>query len=200
MKKPSSLITYIAALVIGIILLCFHGSEGLSRAIVNAIGILITVPSGLMLISFFVGRKNVSTAPAWYTVLVAIAGLVLGIWMLCMPKFFIGATIYTLGVILILVGAAGVAFIMNAAKPYGANPLWYIVPFLSLAAGFIVIFIGPQSTMEWIYITSGVVLIVYAANGIGSLGRECKVEHEIKEERRELIEEKREERRDERRD
>lgn len=193
MKKPASLITYVAALVIGIILLCFHGSEGLSNALMSAIGILITVPSGLMLISFFVGRRRTDSAPAWYTVIVALAGLVLGIWMLCMPGFFIGATVYTLGVILILVGAAGVAFIMNAAKPYGANPLWYIVPFLALAGGFIIMFIGPQDVLEWAYITTGIILIVYAVNGIASVGRECKIKKEIKDEEKALIEERNEE-------
>lgn len=194
MKKPASLITYLAALVIGIILLCFHGSAGLSEALMRAIGILITVPSGLMLISFFVGRKRTDNAPAWYTVIVAIAGLVLGIWMLCMPGFFIGATVYTLGVILILVGAAGGAFIMNASKPYGANPLWYIIPMLAIAGGFIIIFIGPAPVLSWAYITTGIILIAYAVNGMASVGRESRISHEIKEEERALVEEKREER------
>lgn len=180
MKKPSSLITYISALVIGIILLALHEQEGLIKGIVVAMGILITIPSALMFISSFFGNRNNNgnISSPWTTVIVACAGLVLGIWMIVMPSFFVGATIYTLGVILILVGAAQFLYIYYASRPYGANPLWYCVPVLVVAGGFIVIFLGPTGVDTWATITTGVLLIVYAVNGIASLGRECKVDRE----------------------
>lgn len=185
MKKPASLITYVASLVIGIILLCFHGSEGLTNAIIRAMGILITVPSGLMFISFFFGKND--RTQAWYSVIVSCAGLVLGIWMLCMPQFFINVTVYTLGVILILVGAAQIAFIALASRPYGANVWWYCIPILAVAGGLIICFIGPKQTIDWAYLATGIILIVDGVNGIASLGRECRNERELR------IEEKREE-------
>ena len=185
MKKSASLITYVASLVIGIILLALHEQVNLLRGVVIAMGILITIPSAVMLISCFIGHKDAygnRAFPAWYSVIVAMAGLVLGIWMLCMPDTFEVWMVYTLGVILILVGAAQIVFIYSASKPYGANPWWYCVPVLVLAGGFIVCFIGPEGLNTWATITTGILLIVYAANGIASLGRECKEDKKIKDE------------------
>lgn len=188
MKKPASLITYVAALVIGILLLSLH-EINLLKSIVIAMGVLITVPSFLMFLSAFIGNKDLDgrkVYPAWYTILVAIAGLVLGIWMLVMPSFFMFAMVYALGVILILVGAAQIVFIKMAARPYGVNPWWYCIPILVVAGGFIICFLGPQGVNTWATLTTGILLIVYSANGLASFGRECKVEKEIKAEEGQL--------------
>lgn len=179
MKKSTSMITYISALVIGIILLALHEQVDLLKGVVIAMGVLITVPSAIMFISCFIGKKDEygnRNFPAWYTVIVSVAGLVLGIWMLCKPGWFENWMVYTLGVILILVGAAQIVNIFNASRPFGANPLWYCVPVLAIAGGFIIIFLGPSGTNVWAAITTGIILIVYAANGLSAIGRECKVE------------------------
>lgn len=176
MKKQTSCITYLSALVIGIILLCLHEQVQLLKGIVIAMGILITIPSALMLISSFFGKKDssgVKVYPAWYTIVVACAGLVLGIWMLCMPTFFETVSVYTLGVGLVLVGMAQIVFIINASRPYGANPWWYCIPVLTITGGLIICFIGPKEVNSWATLTTGILLIVYAANGLTSLGREC---------------------------
>lgn len=178
MKKPASLITYVAALVIGIILLALHEQVQLMKSIVIVMGILIVIPSFMMFLSAFIGNKDADgnkSYPAWYTILVAIAGLVLGVWMLVMPSFFEIAMVYTLGVILILVGAAQIVFIKLNARPYYPSIWWYCVPMLVVAGGFIVCFLGPQGVNTWATITTGILLIVYAANGLASLGRERRI-------------------------
>ena len=179
MKKSASLITYISACVIGIILLALHEQVELLKGIVIAMGVLITIPSAIMFFASFKAKKNPDgtlTYPAWYSIVVACAGLVLGIWMLVMPGFFEAAMVYTLGVVLILVGVAQMVFIYNASRPFGPNPLWYCVPILAIAGGFIIIFLGTRGTNVWATITTGVILIVYAVNGIASLGREYKTD------------------------
>ena len=179
MKKSTSLVTYIAALVIGIILLALHEQVQLLKGVVVAMGVLITVPSAIMFLSCFFGKKDAygnKSFPAWYTVIVAVAGLVLGVWMLCKPGWFEVWMVYTLGVILVLVGAAQVVNIYNVSRPFGANPLWYCVPILVLAGGLIIIFLGPRGTNVWASITTGILLIVYAANGLAAVGREVKTD------------------------
>ena len=179
MKKSASLITYISACVIGIILLALHEQVELLKGIVIAMGVLITIPSAIMFFASFKAKKNPDgtiTYPAWYSIVVACAGLVLGIWMLVMPGFFEVAMVYTLGVVLILVGVAQMVFIYNASRPFGPNPLWYCSPVLAIAGGFIIIFLGTRGTDVWATITTGVILIVYAVNGIASLGREYKTD------------------------
>lgn len=183
MKKQASLITYIAALVIGIILLVLNEKVNILEGVVIAMGVVITIPSALLLISTFVGRKTPDGQkiyPAWYTIVVAIAGLVLGIWMLCNHQFFSHIAVYTLGVGLVLVGIAQIIFIASAASPYGgANPWWYCVPILAIVGGLIICFIGPKGVNTWATLTTGIILIVYAVNGVAALGREHAVEKEL---------------------
>lgn len=186
MKKQASLITYVAALVIGIILLVLNEKVDLLKGVVIAMGVAVTVPSALLLISTFVGKKDangVRTYPAWYTVIVSLAGLVLGIWMLCMPTFFVTITVYTLGVGLVLVGIAQILFIANAARPFGPNVWWYCVPVLAVTGGLIICFIGPKPVNDWAVLTTGIILVVYAVNGVAALGREGKANHEIEAEK-----------------
>lgn len=185
MKKSSSLIAYLAALVIGILLLVFNEKFNLLEGVVIAMGVLITIPSALMFVNCFIGKKDAygnKLYPAWYTVIVAIAGLVFGIWLLCKPDWFVAWSVYTLGLVLILVGAAQIVFIFTASKPYGPNPWWYCVPILVMVGGFIICFLGPDGVNTWANVVTGILLIVYSANGFASLGRECKVEKERKEE------------------
>ena len=185
MKKSASLITYLAALVIGIILLALHEQVNLLEGVVIAMGVLITVPSAVMFISSLIGKKDEygnRSFPGWYNVIVAVAGLVLGIWMLCKPGWFEVWMVYTLGVVLILTGAAQIVFIYSASKPYGPNPWWYCIPVLVLAGGFIICFIGPNGLNTWATITTGILLIVYSANGLASLGREQRIEKKREEE------------------
>ena len=131
MKGRTYLFSYLSALVIGILLLVFHESSGLFEGVVIAMGILIIIPSAIMLIAGFL--RKVTTASKWYGVIASVAGLVFGIWMLCMPSFFINASIYTLGILLILAGVAGILFVINAARPASVNYLWMIVPVLAVA-------------------------------------------------------------------
>lgn len=185
MKKQASLITYVAALVIGIILLALK-EVNLLHGVVIAMGVVITVPSALLLIGTFTGKKDaagVRVYPAWYTVVVAIAGLVLGIWMLCMPSFFSAITVYTLGVGLILVGIAQIIFIMNASGSFGVNIWWYCIPILTVTGGLIICFIGQDGVNTWARITTGIILIVYAFNGVAAFGRESKQRKELEAER-----------------
>lgn len=189
MKKQASLITYVCALVIGIILLVLNEKVDLLKGVVIAMGIAITVPSAMMFLSSFVGKKDeygVRTYPAWYTIVVACAGLVLGIWMLCMPSFFVAVSVYTLGVGLVLVGIAQLIFIYNASRPFGPNPWWYCVPVLVITGGLIICFIGPDPVETWATITTGILLIVYAVNGVAALGRESHNDKKIKEEERQI--------------
>jgi len=99
--------------------------------------------------------------------------------MMCSPQFFITAIIYTLGAILMLVGLAQICYIYQAARPYRAAAAWFIVPLITLAAGIILVIMGPDKVASAAGLITGIVLVVYAANGFASAGREARLQHDM---------------------
>ena len=153
-----------------------------------AIGILVGLPS-LVLVLMELFRKKPSdearkaesrmvktqaAATNWATLIAGIAGLALGIWMLCSPAFFIKAIIYTLGAILVLSGIMQIAAIYSASRPLKPLMLWFIIPVLTLIAGLVVILLGPEKVSALAGLITGIALVVYSANGFASAGREAR--------------------------
>lgn len=189
MKGKSYIFTYVSALVIGILLLIYHDRASLYNTVVIAIGALIAVPSLILLLIEIFRRKpshdekasesriakTQDVATNWSTIVAGVAGLALGVWMLVNPAFFVKAIIYTLGALLMLGGIMQIAAIYTAARPIKPLILWFIVPVLTLVAGLIVILLGPDKIAAAAGLIAGICLVVYAANGFASIGREAKI-------------------------
>ena len=179
MKSKNYVITYLSTLAIGILLLIYHQQQSLYQTIVVVIGALVAAPSLVLLLTMLFrhrpegGASAGSKAITVATELASAAGVAFGIWMMCSPQFFITAIIYTLGAILMLVGLAQICYIYQAARPYRAAAAWFIVPLITLAAGIILVIMGPDK------VASGIVLVVYAANGFASAGREARLQHDM---------------------
>lgn len=192
MKGRNYLITYISALIIGILLLIYHDRAALYNTLVIAIGALIAVPSVVLLLIELCRRKpsaeqresesamvrTQAAATNWATIIAGVAGLALGVWMLCSPGFFIKAIIYTLGAILVLSGAVQIVAIYSASKPLKPLMLWFIIPVLTLVAGLIIILLGPDKVSSIAGLVAGISFVVYAANGFACTGREAAMQAE----------------------
>lgn len=179
MKNFTGILTYVAALVIGIILLVFHAEAALLKGIIIAIGALVAVPSAVMLARAFIPRKmedGEKITPPWYGTVAAVAGLAFGVWMLCAPSFFINFTVYTLGIVVILAGIYGVVYIVQVSRPHHPKLGWYTVPSVMMAAGVLMIIFGAQLLGSAANIIAGILLIIYGVNGFGAMGREAKAD------------------------
>lgn len=173
MKNSRFSAVYLAALIIGAILIIANGSDHLYQGIVITIGVLVLVTSGYMLISSFARRNRpdlTGVQHPWYLYVAGVAGLAFGIWLLCMPGFFIGAAVYTFGVMMVIVGFLQVLFIYAGKRKATMSGWWYLIPWLVIAAGFVVIFIGPAKLGKVANIITGVALAVYGVNGLLSVG------------------------------
>ena len=180
MKSRNYVITYLSALAIGILLLIFHQQSAIYQTIVIVIGALIAVPSLVLLLTMLLRRKPEVSTTGTSAVRVAsevasAAGIAFGIWMMCSPQFFVTAIIYTLGAILILVGVAQMTYVYEAARPLRPAIGWFIVPVLTLLAGVVIIILGPDKVASAAGLVTGIVLVVYAANGFASAGREARI-------------------------
>lgn len=186
MKSKNFIITYLSALTIGILLLIYHQQQELYRTIVIVIGALVAVPSLVLLLTMLLRRRPApgkgeaqARAVTIASELASAAGVALGVWMMCSPQFFITAIIYTLGAILLIVAIAQITYIYQAARPFRPAFGWFIVPLLTLAAGIVLIAMGPQRVASAAGLVTGIVLVVYAANGFASAGREARLQHDI---------------------
>lgn len=180
MKGKNYILTYICGLVIGILLLIFHDREALYNTVVMIIGALIVAPSLILLITElarkkeFAGNAGYAMTLKLTSIIASVAGIAFGIWMLVHPAFFVKAIIYTLGVILMLGGILQIIAIYIAAKPLRPAIGWFIIPLLTLIVGGIIIILGPAKVSSAAGLITGITLVIYAANGLASAGREAK--------------------------
>ena len=149
------------------------------------IGALIALPSLILLIMELMRKRPAEKAGyaetlKWSSVVAAVAGLAFGIWMLINPAFFVKAIIYTLGAILILVGLIQIISIYYASRPLRPAIGWFIVPILTLLAGCVIEFLGADKVASYAGLVTGIMLVIYAANGLASAGREAKESADVK--------------------
>lgn len=174
MKNTQFTLSYIAALIIGALLLVFSGEANIFDFIVIIIGALIAIPSAYGIIRGFMGKKGTGEKKTGNPVLTAfesLLGLILGILMICIPSFFVHYLIYTLGIILILAGVLQIVATLNASRDMGGiNGLLYIMPCLTMIAGLVIVIVGPEKIASAATIITGIVLVLYAINGLITSG------------------------------
>lgn len=179
MKNRNYIITYVSTLVIGILLLIYHDRSELYNTVVIAIGVLIALPSMVLLMTEIFRKKPQGISQGYastlktISIVASLAGVAFGIWMISNPGFFVKAIIYTLGAILILVGVIQIFNIYIGSRPLRPSGLWFIIPILSLLAGVVIIVLGPEKVSSCAGLIAGITLVVYAANGFASSGREA---------------------------
>ena len=176
-SKTSSCLTYLAALAIGVLLLIFAKQTDLFRIMVIIIGILFVVPSAIAIIYSWIPAKDAEgrkTPKPWYLGALGIVGLTFGILLLCMPTFFAAYIVYTLGIVLILCGLFQIIHISQVSAIVKINKTFYLMPWITLICGIVIIIVGPKIVSDVVSILTGAFLVGYAVNGIVELVNEHK--------------------------
>lgn len=183
MKTKPYFLTYLSALIVGVLLLVFTGKADIFRWMVIIIGILFLLPSLWVIISGATGSKKngVRTEDTTdvtggnndarrshnvFLTVIGVCGLVFGVILLSMSGFFAQYIVYTLGVVLILCGLAQIVYMAVVSALAGVNRWFYLMPWLTLIAGIVVIFLGPDGVGNIITWLAGVFLVAYAVNGM----------------------------------
>lgn len=197
MKKIIYLITYIAAFVMGVILLIFNHqsveeSQPVLRPTIIAAGIVFVIPGLVLLSASLVPGKNKNGVP-WISTATGIIALVWGILMLSMPGGFLGNLNITLGVSLIIAAIAQTVWIIRGRRTNGA-PVWlYIIPLIVILAGVAIVLLrvdyqNPGHDRQIGCVISGIAFIMWAANGFMSLPRRKHTAEELARQVRRLSE------------
>ncbi len=168
MKAKPYLLTYIFALLSGVLLLVFTGNTNLFKGMVIVIGLLLGVSSLALVIDGLIAYRNPKASRVWNPrnmVLAGIAGIIVSVALLCMPSFFASYIVYTIGILLIILGLLQIVYASVLAAIAGINRWLYLIPWLTLIAGIVVICVGPQFLENVVTILAGIFMIIYAVNG-----------------------------------
>lgn len=168
MKSKSYIWTYLVTLTGGILLLALRNKVDLFSTIVFIIGLVFLLGSAVILAGiFFPGKKRkaagIKPMPAiWLPVC---AGFLFGVLLICMPDFFSKYLVYTFGVMMVVLGIVQIAAVSSLMRKTGLTGWFLPVPVMILAAGAVIMFLGPEKVQNVLMVLSGIVLICYSCNG-----------------------------------
>lgn len=156
-KLSSATLRSALSIVLGFVLVLWP--EIAASYLVITIGILFILPGIFSLIGYFSRNKSID-APKTSFPLEAAGSILLGIWLVVMPTFFIHIMMYVLGALLILAGLLQILSLYQARRWSEVQWGYYIVPVLIFLMG-IVILAYPFATVATTFIVFGVTLIIY---------------------------------------
>ena len=80
---------------------------------------------------------------------------------------------------MVIVGFLQVLFIYAGKRQATMSGWWYLTPWLVIAAGFVVIFMGPARLGKIANVVTGIALVIYGLNGLLSMGSSSLKNHKI---------------------
>lgn len=168
MKNKNFIYTYLFTLIGGVLLIILNNRSGIFEAMSIVLGIGFLVIGILSLISaVFISDKarevGIKRSPA--LIIVSGASLILGLLMVITPTFFVNYLIYTIALLMILVGIIQLCNFMPSRSAIGLSPYFMIVPSLSILAGIIVFCVRAEVIKDCLALMTGIVLTVYSING-----------------------------------
>lgn len=156
MKAVSSAVVRgILTVLLGLALIIWP--EEAIKYLVITIGILFILPGLFSIIAYFTHSREFSTARF---PIEGAGSILLGIWLVAMPAFFVNILMYILGAFLLLASIQQFLTLFRARKYYGVPWGFYVVPSLLLILG-IIILLNPFETASVVFILFGGAIFVY---------------------------------------
>lgn len=153
-----SILTIIAGLI-----LVFWPELAVSY-IVILIGALFLI-SGLFVIITHLINKNQYDKSSSYLLFTGIGSVLLGLWLISMPEFFVNILMFVMGGLLVLAGIQQIGSLIIIRKSGTIPFVFYIIPALVLLAGILII-INPFTTATNVVILFGISAILYGIAGL----------------------------------
>lgn len=180
MNRSTSWLTIAISAVVGILFIIWHGRIDLLSWIVIAMGILLMVPGIYNLIALIFGKRKtyksetansettvvVSTLPVFSSALASICCVVLGLWMVLKPDFFVGFLAYLFAAVMIVFGVYQIYTLYKMGRSMVIPWYLYIVPIVMAAAGIIIICSSVHTLQDVVVLLTGILLVLVAINGI----------------------------------
>ncbi|MDR1357353.1 MAG: DUF308 domain-containing protein [Tannerellaceae bacterium] len=137
----------------------------------ESVSYLIVMTGGIFILaglcSFFVWRRQRVKSEGWFSPsllsVVAVGSILLGIWLVVSPDFFIALFGRVCGAVLVIAGVQQVISLLAARKRYAVAAGYYILPALILIAGAVIL-VYPVETVANTFVLLGSVSLFYGVN------------------------------------
>ena len=159
-NNVSTWITVIIMAAVGVIFIVYNSHVDLLAWLVRAIGLVLLVPGIITLITSLnelnnkpsdetkdTPQRSRSTSQA--VVVVSVAEVLVALWMLIAPGFFVHLIVYLFAAALILYGVYTFTTLIYFSKPVKMPWPFYIMPSLSIIAGLVILLTPVRKA--WLY-------------------------------------------------
>lgn len=167
MKTGNNWFTVIVVFIVGILLIVWHDRVDILSWIVIAVGLMLIIPAIYSIISAIIRKKSdLKHSASSSTVVSSIAALALGVWMVCVPDFFVGFLAYVFGAILIFYGVFHIVMISLLNRQF-VMPFWfYIIPILMVIAGIVILCTSVRTINSVVVLIMGISLVASSVNSL----------------------------------
>lgn len=190
-NKFNNWVTILITGIVGVIFIVWYKEADLLSWFVRALGICLVLPGIYVLVQSVGDMQSQKTKEVSITetevesasgkktdiitrrrsasislIVVSTCTILLGLWMLIYPEFFVGLIAYLFAAALILYGIYQFVVVGYFARPAVLPWQFYIIPSLFIIAG-LVIFVTPVHTINaTVTLITGILLVLSAINGI----------------------------------
>ena len=130
--------------------------------LVITIGILFLIPGLISILKRLVEKEQASETRF---PIESVGSIILGLALIFVPDFFIGALMYILAGVLIFVGILQIWELFVVRKHIWIPVAFYIPPVVVLLAGIVVLF-NPFEIIETTFVILGIACIIYSVSGL----------------------------------
>ncbi len=177
--RTANWLTIIITAVVGIVFIVWHNEVNLFNWLVRALGLVLIVPGGYILMNSFGAARNAKISgsvtdggrrvmtfkersASTAMLVVSVVTIILGVFMLAVPTFFVGLIAYLLASVLVVYGVYQIVTLAYFCRPVVMPWYYYIVPAITVLTG-IVIFVTPVRAMNTIVTLLTGLLLTFAA-------------------------------------
>ncbi|MCM1291987.1 MAG: DUF308 domain-containing protein [Bacteroides sp.] len=167
------------AAAVGVLFIVWHNKVELFSWLVCAIGILLLIPGIWVLVHALRvsggsetatievnGRNETGRGSAISMFIVAGATIIVGLWMLINPGFFVGLIVYLFAVALLLYGIYQFAVLIYFTRPAVMPWYFYIIPSIFVIAGIVILMTSVKDIQSTVTLLTGILLVAGAANSL----------------------------------
>lgn len=172
----------IIALVAGIVLIAWPDTA--VKTIIVILGAFLMAVGIVSVVLSNIGKWKTEKTPL--LTMNGLVDIVFGLVLVLFPTFFASIIMFLFGLLLLLFGLGELISLFQSRKVTDIPVTFFIAPIITTACGLI-IFFNPFSTMEWLFIFFGIVLIFYSITQFVSTYSVRSKIHAIKKEEAKII-------------